>query len=223
MLTLEAHRRCGRLWASSHPFKTNAQRSEAAISTTSSRWNASCLSVFGIHELSHKCKAQEQKRGRKMKITVVFAAAALACAPLALAERNAAYPKENVAAFILEKLDATSLPSAMRPKNEKGKKTLADYGYTVQMVEQNKAIVGASDGAKQLSFEVLDQGPSGIYVCVAEPDQSGREAKTQSVMLLKRKGSNALLKGRESFREFASCPVIGANDNDSTASSYGGD
>ena len=158
-----------------------------------------------------------------MKINVVFAAAALACAPLALAEGNAAYPKENVAAFIVEKLDVTSLPSAIRPKNEKGKKTLADYGYTVQMVEENKAIVEASGGAKQLSFKVLDQRPSGIYVCVAEPDQSGGEAKTQSVILLKRKDSNALLRGRESFREFSSCPVIGGSDNDSTASSYGGD
>ena len=100
---------------------------------------------------------------------------------------------------------------------------MADYGYTVQMLEENRVIVEASGGAKQLSFKVLDQRPSGIYVCAAEPDQSGGEAKTQSVILLKRKDSNALLKGRESFREFASCPVIGGGDSDSTASSYGGD
>lgn len=158
-----------------------------------------------------------------MKIRVVFASAALACAPLALAERDAAYPKENVAAFVVEKLDVTSLPSAIRPKKEKRKKTLADYGYTVQMVEDDRATVEGAGGGKQLSFKVLDQKPSGIYVCVAEPDRGGGEAKTQSVILLKRKDSNALLKGRESFREFASCPVIGGGDSDSTASSDGGD
>lgn len=158
-----------------------------------------------------------------MKIRVVFAAATLACAPLAVAERDAAYPKENVAAFIVEKLDLTSLPSAIGPKREKGKKTLADYGYTVQMVEDNKTTVTGAGGAKQMSFKVLEQKASGIYVCVAEPDQSGGEIKTQSVVLLKRKSSNALLKGRESFREFASCPVIGRSDDDSTANSYGGD
>ena len=51
-----------------------------------------------------------------MKIKVVFAAAALACPPLALAERDAAYPNENVAAFVVEKLDMTSLPSEIRPR-----------------------------------------------------------------------------------------------------------
>jgi hypothetical protein len=169
----------------------------------------------------NKRRQSGAKRSWKMRITVVFAVAALASAPLAFAEINGAYPKENVAAFIVEKLDVTSLPSTIRPKNEKGKKTLADYGYTMQMVEENKATVESSDGARQLSFKVLDQRPSGIYVCVAEPDQSRGEAKTQSVLLLKRKGSNALLKGRESFREFASCPVIGGSD--STTNSDGGD
>jgi hypothetical protein len=58
-------------------------------------------------------------------------------------------------------------------------------------------------------------------VCFAEPSQNGGEAKTQRVFLLKRKDSNALLKGHESFREFAACPVIGRSD--SMADSYGGD
>jgi len=35
------------------------------------------------------------------------------------------------------------------------------------------------------------------------------------------KVANALLKGRESWREFAACSVIGGSD--STANSYGGD
>ena len=154
-----------------------------------------------------------------MKIKVMFAVAALAYAPLALAGGNAAYPKEKVAAFIVEKLDATSLPSAIRPKREKGKKTFADYGYTARKVEENEAIIEAVDGAKRLSIKVLDQRSSGIYVCVAEPGQNGGEARTQSVVLLKMKDPNSLLKGRESFREFASCPVIGTSDT--TADAYG--
>ena len=154
-----------------------------------------------------------------MKIKVMFAVAALACAPLAIAEPKLAYPREKVAAFVVEKLDVTSLPSAIRPKKEKGKKTFADYGYTGQKVEENEAVMAAMDGARRLSITVLDQKPSGIYVCVAEPGQTGGEGKTQSVFLLKMKDPNALLKGRESFREFASCPVIGTSD--STADAYG--
>jgi hypothetical protein len=70
-----------------------------------------------------------------------------------------------------------------------------------------------------LSIKVLDQRSSGIYVCVAEPGQNGGEAKTQSVVLLKMKDPNSLLKGRESFREFASCPVIGGSE--SATDAYG--
>ena len=154
-----------------------------------------------------------------MKIKVMFAVAALACPLLAIAGPKLAYPTEKVAAFVVEKLDVTSLPSAIRPKKEKGKKTFADYGYTAQKVEENEAVMAAMDGARKLSIKVLDQKPSGIYVCVAEPGQNGGEARTQSVVLLKMKDPNSLLKGRESFREFASCPVIGTSD--STADAYG--
>ena len=154
-----------------------------------------------------------------MKIKVMFAVAALACPLLAIAGPKFAYPTEKVAAFVVEKLDVTSLPSAIRPKKERGKKTFADYGYTAQKVEENEATIEAVNGARRLSIKVLDQRPSGIYVCIAEPGQNGGEAKTQSVVLLKMKDPNELLKGRESFREFASCPVIGTSD--STADAYG--
>ena len=56
----------------------------------------------------------------------MFAVAAPAYAPLGTARENAAYPNEKLAAFVLEKLDVTSLPSSYRPKQEKGKKTFAD-------------------------------------------------------------------------------------------------
>jgi hypothetical protein len=155
----------------------------------------------------------------KMKTKLLLLVVALSYAPLVVAGDEAAYPKEKVAAFVVEKLDLTSLPSAFRPKKEKGKKTFADYGFTAQTVNENEAVIEAAGRARKLAITVLDQRSSGIYVCVAEPGENGSQAKTQSVLLLKRKDSNALLRGRESSREFAACPVIGGSD--STASSYG--
>ncbi len=154
-----------------------------------------------------------------MNTKLVLALAALSYAPLVVAGKEAAYPKEKIASFVVEKMDLSSLPSAFRPKKEKGKKTLADYGFTAQRMDENEAIIEAPGGVRKLAIKVLDQKSSGIYVCVAEPGENGGETKTQSVVLLKRKNSSALLKGRESFREFAACPAIGS---DSATNSYGG-
>ena len=154
-----------------------------------------------------------------MKTKVLLAVVALSYSPLVVAGNEAAYPKEKVAAFVVEKLDLTSLPSEFRPKKEKGKKTLADYGFTAQRTDENEAIVEAS-GMKRLTIKVLDEKSSGIYVCVTEPGENGGDTKAQSVVLLKRKNPNTLLKGRESFREFAACPVIGGTD--SATNLYGG-
>jgi len=154
-----------------------------------------------------------------MKTNVLLAVVALSYAPLGVAGNKAEYPNEKVAEFVIEKLDVTSLPSTFRPKKEKGKKTFADYGFTVQKVDENEAVVEAVGGMKKLSIKVLDQKSSGIYVCVAEPSENGGQAKTQSVLMLKRNEPRALLKGRESFQEFATCPVI--DGSDSTTSSYG--
>lgn len=156
----------------------------------------------------------------KMKTKLLLLVVALSYAPLVVAGNEAAYPKEKVAAFVVEKMDLTSLPSAFRPKKEKGKKTLADYGFTAQRMDENEATIEAPGGVRKLVIKVLDQKSSGIYVCVAEPGENGGETKAQSVVLLKRKNPSALLKGRESFREFAGCPVIGGGD--SATNSYGG-
>jgi len=156
----------------------------------------------------------------KRKIEVTLAIGALACASVVMARETAAYPKEKVAAFVVEKLDVTSLPSAYRPKTVKGKKTLADYGYTVQQLEEKLALVTASNGASKLSITILQQGAAGIYACVAEGLPDGSSPTTQSVVLLKRKDSNAFLKGRASGKEFGSCPVMGGSDEDSAVSSY---
>jgi hypothetical protein len=154
----------------------------------------------------------------RMKTKAVLAIVALSYASLGLAGNKEEYPNEKVAEFVIEKLDVTSLPSTLRPKKEKGKKTFADYGFTAQTVSENEAVIEAAGGMRKLAIKVLDQKSSGIYVCVAEPGENGSQAKTQSVLLLKRNDPSALLKGRESFREFAACPVIGGSD--STATSY---
>jgi hypothetical protein len=155
-----------------------------------------------------------------MKSKVVVAFAALAYASVVLAGNNAAYPKEKVAAFVVDNLDLTSLPSTIWPKKEKGKKTLADYGYTAQTIQDNEVIIEAPGSVRTLSIKVLDQRPSGIYVCVAVSGQKGGEAKARSVVLLKRNNSNALLKGSFSWREFASCPVIGGNNSQTDVTPY---
>src|SRR5689334_24888638 len=151
---------------------------------------------------------------------LIFVAAVLSCSSLAVAGDKAAHPTENVAQFVVEKLDVTSLPSAFRPKKEKAKKTFAEYGFTAKKLDENDAIIEAADGVNRLAIKALDHTSKGIYVCFAELGQNGGEAKTQGAFLLKRKDSNALLKGHESFREFAACPVIGVSD--SMADSYGG-
>jgi hypothetical protein len=154
----------------------------------------------------------------EMKAKAVLVIVVLSCAPLGVAGNKAEYPNEKVAQFAIEKLDVTSLPSTFRPKKEKGKKTFADYWFSAQTVDENEAVIEAAGGVKRLAIKILDQKSSGIYVCVAEPGEKGGQAKTQSVLLLKRNDPSALLKGRESFREFAACPVIGGSD--STANSY---
>jgi hypothetical protein len=109
------------------------------------------------------------ERSMKMKTKVVLAIVALSYAPLGVAGNKAEYPNEKVAEFVIEKLDVTSLPSTFRPKKEKGKKTFADYGFTVQTVDENEAVIEAAGGVRRLAIKVLDQKSSGIYVCVAEP------------------------------------------------------
>src|SRR5260370_42247112 len=147
-----------------------------------------------------------------MKTKVLLAVAALSYSPVVMAGNGAAYPKENVAAFVVEKLDLTSLPSEFRPKKEKGKKTLEDYGFTAQRIDENEAIIEAAGGGRRLAIKVLDQNSSGIYGCVTEPGEKGGGTKAQSVVLLKRKNPNTLLKGPESYREFAPCTLLGRSN-----------
>ena len=141
----------------------------------------------------------------------------LVCAPLALAADGGGYPKERVAEFVVEKLDVTSLSSALRLKHEKGKKTFSDYGFVTQKAEDNESVVESPNGARY-SLKILQQNDSSIFVCFAQRSKDGNATSFQRVLLVKRKNANDLLKGRESFREFDGCPEIGA---DGSGSSYG--
>ena|ERR1700731_981629 len=146
---------------------------------------------------------------------------ALATASVAVANNTASYPKGEVTKFVVEKLDVTTLPSGMRPKRDHNKKTFSDYGYMTSSLDENQAVVATPEGT-QINIKLLEQKSSEVYVCVAGPGGDG-SSKIQRVFLVKLKNSGSLLKGRESWREFDGCPVIGGTDHDSTADAYGGD
>jgi hypothetical protein len=146
---------------------------------------------------------------------------ALAAVPVAFASSHAPYPESNVAEFVFEKLDVTTLPSAMRPKHAKGKKTFADYGYVASQVDENNAHLRASTDTSPINMRVLEHNPAGIYVCVASQSKQENIVEFQRVVLLKLKNSDGLLKGRESSKEFERCPAIGS-DPASETNSYGG-
>jgi hypothetical protein len=151
--------------------------------------------------------------GEKL-MKLLYGAIALTCAPLLLAGNDAVYPTEKIATFVFEKVDVTTLPSAVRPKSVKSKKTFADYGYVVRELDEKKALLDPPQGAS-VSIDVLEAQKSGIYVCVNTQSAGQSHDRFQRVLLLKLK--NGLLKGTETWREFDSCPAIGGGDKDSSS------
>ena len=145
---------------------------------------------------------------------------ALATASVALANNTASLPKDKVTKYVVEKLDVTTLPSGLRPKRDHDKRTFSDYGYVTSSLDDNQAVVATPAGT-QIEIKILEQKSSEIYVCVAGPGPKATGSQVQRVFLLKIKNSG-LLKGRESWKEFDACPVMGGTDHDSTAdaSSY---
>src|SRR5258708_8726494 len=121
-------------------------------------------------------RASQKKRRAKMKIKGVLALAALSCAPLTVAGDKDAYRKERVAEFIVEKLDVTSLPAALRPKKEKGKKTFADYGFTAQGMDETETIIQAAGGTRKLSIKSFYTRSPRILVCATAPGQNSPQA-----------------------------------------------
>jgi len=151
---------------------------------------------------------------------LLYGAIVLVCAPLVLAENGAVYPTEKIAAFLVEKVDVTTFPSAIRPKPAKGKKTFGDYGYVTRKLDEKKALLELPQGGSQISIEVLEAKKSGIYVCVSSQPQNENGGRFQRVFSLKLKNADGLLKGRESWKEFDGCPVIGGGDIDSVSNGY---
>jgi hypothetical protein len=157
-----------------------------------------------------------------MKNKILMGMAALSFLPIQSSANDAAYPSQNVAQFVVNTLDVTSLPADFRPKKAKGKKTFADYGFSSQNVgELNANLTLPGDtgtSGKKLTLNVLEEKPSGIYVCISQTGEPGAGPNLQAVFLLKRKNSNALLKGTSTSREFSACPAIGGDN--SVPSSY---
>jgi hypothetical protein len=146
---------------------------------------------------------------------------ALATASVAMANKPPSIAKEEVTKYLVENLDVTTLPAGLRPKRDHEKKTFRDYGFVVSSIEESKAVVGTSAGTR-VNLTILQQKSSEVYVCVAGSASSAPGDQLQRVFLIKVKGAGKLLRGRESWREFDGCPVIGGTDN-STADSYSGD
>ena len=141
---------------------------------------------------------------------------ALASASVAVANNAPSLPKDKVTKYVVENLDATTLPSGLRPKPDHSKKTFSDYGFVTSSLDENQAIVATPAGT-QINIKILEQKSSEIYVCVAGPGPSAANGQVQRVFLLKLKNSSSLLKGRESWKEFDACPVMGGTDHDATA------
>jgi hypothetical protein len=145
---------------------------------------------------------------------------ALASASAAVANNTTSFPKNKVTQYVVENLDVTTLPSGIRPKRDHSKKTFSDYGYVTSSLDDSQAVIATPAGT-QINIKLLEQKSSEIYVCVAAPGENA-SSKIQRVFLLKVKNSGILLKGRESWKEFDACPVMGGTDHDSTADSNGG-
>jgi len=149
---------------------------------------------------------------------LLYGVIVLTFAPLVFAGNDASYPTGKLAAFVFEKADVTSFPSAIRPKTVKGKKTFGDYGYVTREVDEKKVLLDSPQGAAKISIEVLEAQKSGIFVCVNSQASGKSGAEFQRVLLLRLK--DGLLKGRETWKEFDACPVIGGGDQDSLSSNY---
>src|SRR5580693_5525957 len=98
---------------------------------------------------------------------------AMAWVSAAFAGNNAPLPKDNVAEFVAEKLDVTTLPVSIRPKPQKNKKTFSDYGYALQQMDDKQKLIEATPEGSQINIRILEQNESGIYVCVQAPAGSG--------------------------------------------------
>jgi hypothetical protein len=175
-----------------------------------------------MHPAPQISRAEIFRRQRRIAMKLHCGLFALACVPAALAGNNAPLPKDNLAEFVAQKLDVTTLPSSIRPKPQKSKKTFSDYGYVMQQIDDKQKLLETTSEGSQINIRILEQNDSGVYVCVQSPGQTLQTGPVQRVLLLKLKDSNGLLKARESWKEFSGCPVLGGDSPDSPSGSYGG-
>jgi hypothetical protein len=192
------------------PAKNNA---------TQQMWNTTGAAAVQINASALVKNAWRNTQEGEKTMKLLCGVMALVCVPATPAKNDAPYPKEKIAEFVVAKLDVSTLPPAMQPKRDKGKKTFGDYGYVTRRVDENAVLVEAASGGSQINIKVLELKSDGIYVCIAGQGKNAGSGEIQRVYLLKRKDADGLLKGRESWKDFASCPVIGG---DSGGGSYGG-
>jgi len=113
---------------------------------------------------------------------LLYGAVVLACAPFVVAGNDAVYPTKKVAAFVFEKVDLTSLPSAIRPKPVRGKKTFSDYGYVAGELGEKSSLLEPPQGASKISIEVF--GSTEIWdlrMCEQSNDEQNRRAVPTSI------------------------------------------
>jgi hypothetical protein len=149
------------------------------------------------------------------KMKIMLGVMLLACVPVAVAEIHYSYPTENLADFVVKKLDVASMPPAIRPKLARGKTTFGDYGYTAQKIDEKEALLKVPAGSSQIAISILEANPAGIYVCVNGQAKNQSGSRVQRVLLLKAKNADGALKGREASKEFDGCPAIGSATTDS--------
>jgi hypothetical protein len=73
-------------------------------------------------------------------------------------------------------------------------------------------VVRAPEGSSEIALNVLEEGWSGLYVCVSGKSQDQHGGRIQRVYLLKANSADGLLKGREASKEFDGCPVLGGGE-----------
>ena len=77
---------------------------------------------------------------------LLYGALVLVCTPLVIAGNDAAYPTEKLAAFVVDKVDVTTLPSAIREvgQREKGVRRLRICGARARRKESTSRSAAGS-------------------------------------------------------------------------------
>jgi hypothetical protein len=146
------------------------------------------------------------RRARSIWAGLLVFLGCLIIATSVLAGEGEIYPKENLAQFVIERLDVTSFPSSLGPRRVTGKTSFEDYGIVPRRVEGLEAVVEEQNGGWIFRIKVLRRTASGIFVCLEDRAGNGGTYHTQQVLWLTRSNSTSLLRGEESTASFKDCP-----------------